>query len=224
MRVGPVNDTGDWLRNGQGRTLSSDEYREALLDYIPRYYEDGMPLDIVLMGVFSASPDNPDRFNLPPCREGCDDPNRSILACARLTMELYGDGRPAICDELGPDFVGAPPVASDDPAAATMPLRDQLTTGSPYLNLLDRRCEEMHEANPECVACPYLRYCGGGCRASAFRAEGDFIKKDPEACRFFKGGWAKRVIEAVRGIRPDATSPYSDDPLFLREGIRPESV
>ena len=59
MRVGPVNDTGDWLRNSQGRTLSANEYREAILEYIPRYYEDGMPLDIILLGMFSASPYNP---------------------------------------------------------------------------------------------------------------------------------------------------------------------
>ena len=215
MRVGPVNDTGDWLRNSQGRTLSANEYREAILEYIPRYYEDGMPLDIILLGMFSASPYNPDHFNLPPCREGCDDPNRSIFACARLTMQLYGDGRPAICDELGPDFVDALPVASDDPAATTMPLREQLTTGSPYLNLLDRRCQEIFEANPTCAACPYLRHCGGGCRAMARQTGGTIIDRDLDTCSFFNDGWARKVIETVRSVRPEATSPYSDDPLFL---------
>ncbi|MBQ9005052.1 MAG: radical SAM protein [Atopobiaceae bacterium] len=215
MRVARVNDSGDWLSNGQGLTLSSDEYREAILDYIPHYYEDGMPLHIILLGMFSASPDEPNRYNLTPCREGCDDPNRSILFCARLTMQLYADGRPAICDELGPDFVGGLPVASDDPAAATMPLREQLTTGSPYLNLLDRRSKEIFEANPTCVACPYLRYCGGGCRAMAHQAGGTIIDRDLDTCGFFNDGWARKVMETVSRAQPEARSPYSDNPLFI---------
>ena len=129
-------------------------------------------------------------------------------------MQLYADGRPAICDELGPDFVGAPPVASDDPAAATMPLREQLATGSPYLDLLDRRCQEILDANPRCAACPYLRYCGGGCRAAAHQAGGDIVGRDPDTCGFFNDGWARKVIQAVGRARPEATSPYSDEPLF----------
>lgn len=214
MRIGRVNDMGDWVRNSQGRTLSIDECRTAFLDYLPRYYEDGMPLQIVLSGMFAASPEQPDWYSLPPGCEDGDDPNRLLFACARSTMQLYADGRPAICEDFGPDFVGAPPVVSDDPACPTMPLRDQLTTGSPYLQLFDRRCGELHRANDDCAACPYLRYCGGGCRAAARQAGGSLLSKDPDTCSFFRGGWAQKVVQTMRRIRPEAMSPVSNDPRF----------
>ena len=214
MRVSPVNDVGDWVRNGQGRTLAADEYRAAALDYLPRYYEDGMPMGIVFSGMFSAEPGRPDRYGLPPCCGNGDDAGRPLFACTRLTMQLYADGRPAVCDDLGPDFVGAPPVASDDPACRTAPLREQLSTGSPYMELMDRRCGELHQSNSECASCPYLRHCGGGCRAMARKARGSLLAKDPLTCGFFRDGWAKRVVQTMRQIRPEATSPVSDDPLF----------
>ena len=214
VRVGSVDDTGDWLRNGRGLTLSHDEFRRVLLDYLPHYYEDGMPLDIILSGVFSASPSQPDRYNLPPCIGDGDDPDRLLFACTRLTMQLYADGRPAICDELGPDFVGAPPVTSDDPTCETMPLREQLSCGSPWPQLLDRRCGEIHRANSDCATCPYLRRCGGGCRAMAHKSTNSLTGKDLSTCVFFRDGWAREVVHAMRRIRPEATSPLSDDPLF----------
>ena len=210
MRVGRVDDAGEWLRNGQGLTLSEDEHREAVLRYLPHYFEDGMPLELFLSGMISLSPDHPHRYNLPPFTEDGDDPDRTLFKCARLTMQLYGDGRPAICDGLGPDFVDAPPVASDDPTQQTMPLQEQLSTGSPYMRLMDMHCDEFHEANPDCAACPHLSYCGGGCRSLAMKACGSILGKDPSACSFFCDGWAEKVVQVMKRIDPHATFPESE--------------
>ena len=49
----------------------------------------------------------------------------------------------------------------------------------------------------------------------ACQTGGTVVDRDPDTCGFFNDGWARKVMETVSRIRPEATSPYSDDPLFL---------
>lgn len=215
IRVGGVNDIGDWTHNSHGRTLDIDSIYEEMLRYLPHYYEDGMPMSMTLAGLFAADPERPDLYNLPLCKPNGDKESVPLFSCTRNVMQLYADGRPAVCDNLGPEFVDALPVASDDPTCETMPLQVQLSTGSPYMRLMDMRRGELCQANQECATCPYLRLCGGGCRAAAYASSGSILGTDKRSCVFFRGGWASRVIQAMREIRPDATTPTMNDPLFL---------
>ena len=216
VRIGCVSDMGDWLRNGKGLSLTQDEYREAALRYIPTYYDDGMPLPLILSGVFSASPQKPDAFALAPCQLEEDDGSGLLFSCARLTPQIYADGRIAICDDLDADFVGMPPMASDDPGAEVTTLAEALSTGSRYMGLMDIRRRDFFAQNPDCASCDYLRLCGGGCRANANTATGSVLGRDPITCSFFKDGWAQKVVELVRGVRPTAT-------LVRPESTRPHA-
>lgn len=218
LRVGRVNDMGEWLRNGADQTPTYEEYLEAVLRYIPQYYEDGMPLGLTISGAIVVSPQDPSRYVLAPHRPGLERGARLLLSCARPLLQIYPDGRPAICEVLGPDFVGMPPIACDEPGRQTMGLADVLSAGSAYMELMDTRCESFHARNAECRDCPYLRVCGGGCRASAYQAGGTMFGKDPQACAFYRDGWAQRIIDVLRVVRPDATSSLSNDPLFQRGG------
>lgn len=217
--VGCVNELGDWLRNGAGQTPAYEEYVEACLRYIPQYYEDGMPLPLTLSGVFATSPSDPMHYTFAPHHPGFVSESRLLFACARPLLQIYPDGRPAICDALGPDFVGMPPMASDDDEQETASLADVLSTGSAYMEFMDMRCASFHSRNAECRECPYLRICGGGCRAFAYQASGTIFEKDPQTCKFFRDGWAEKVVNLLRAVRPEATSPLKDDPLF--QGERP---
>lgn len=218
VRVGHVNDTGEWLEHGRGMTLTRDEHLEAVLRYIPEYYEDGMPLPLILSGAYAATPEEPDRYEIAPCHPGGDDLSKPTLSCARHTLQLYPDARPAICEDLGPDFVGMLPIASDDPDQPTTTLSEVLSTGSPYMRLMELPREELLAANPECARCPYLRLCGAGCRASARSATGSFLAKDSDTCAIFREGWVPRIMAAARAAHPGATCAWDDDPLFQGQG------
>lgn len=56
LKTNPVGDVGEWKKNGNGVSISTDELFELYLDYVPYYYEDGMPLSLMLGGFFAADP------------------------------------------------------------------------------------------------------------------------------------------------------------------------
>jgi len=214
LRMGRVEDLGDWNAHGVGMTPSYGEYYERVIYYIPAYYEDGMPLALTLSGVFSASPDNPAAYALAPCQPDAAAAGKIVFGCVRHMMQLFPDGRPVLCDVLDPDHVSMPPIASDDPAVETTTLADVLSTGSAYMEQLDLRRRSFLERTPECRECVYLRMCGGGCRANAYNESGSIMGRDPAACAFFKEGWAKRVVDTMRTTCPEATCAQRDDELF----------
>lgn len=67
LKVTPISDVGAWHQNGHksSEPLSFEELFRLYLDYIPSYYEDGMPLAVQLGGFFSADPQSPDKYDLP---------------------------------------------------------------------------------------------------------------------------------------------------------------
>lgn len=44
LHVGCVNAMGEWVHNAGALTPTFEEYLEAVLGYVPQYYEDGMSL------------------------------------------------------------------------------------------------------------------------------------------------------------------------------------
>lgn len=72
---------GEWLqRNGQG-AMSIEDMCKMYLEYIPHYYEDGMPMNIAFTSFFSANRDNPDKYNILCYREEYD-PSKTLLCTA----------------------------------------------------------------------------------------------------------------------------------------------
>ena len=151
VRVGHVNDLGAWTQNGRDMTLDYPTYIKALVDYIPAYYADGMPLPVNLSGAFAASPAQPDSFSIVPCHLDADNPSEPIFYCTRPALRLYPDARPALCEELDADSVDSLPIASDDPSQQTTSLQEVLSTGSPYMDLLDVPRSQLLANNDECA-------------------------------------------------------------------------
>ena len=85
-------------------TLDYPTYIKALVDYIPAYYADGIPLPVNLSGAFAASPAQPDSFSIVPCHLDADNPSEPIFYCTRPALRLYPDARPALCEELDADL------------------------------------------------------------------------------------------------------------------------
>ncbi len=188
LKTNPVSNVGAWLEGGYGESISKEELYQLYLDYIPHYYEDGMPLSIMLGGFFWVNNRNPDKF-LVPLQKSCQDPDKMcICGHARQVMYISAEGRTLPCLALsGMD------IQEEFPLIGEIGL-SQCLTNSRYMRMIDTRVSEYFEHNPECAACEYAKECIGGCRAAALETTpNDIMGKDTFACELFRGGWVPKI-------------------------------
>ncbi|MBP3866845.1 MAG: radical SAM protein [Eggerthellaceae bacterium] len=188
VRIGVMTDRGNWLANGRDMTLSPREFFELGLRCIRDYYEDGMPVMLELSNMFAATPDLPDVFWLLPYQRRRDGDDALYFSCARRSLQIYPDARPAAYDKIDASFLELDPIAADDPSLRTVPLSTLLSSGSAYMDLLDMRCSKALEMGSPCSTCKYYTVCLGGCHAQAHEAFGSIYERDPVACEFWAGG------------------------------------
>ena len=93
LKTTPVSNVGAWKEGGYGESVSIDELYQMYLDYIPCYYEDGMPLSLQLGGFFSATPERPGEYDIPSVKH-CGDPDKAcVCGHARMVMYISAEGR-----------------------------------------------------------------------------------------------------------------------------------
>ena len=199
LKTNPISDVGAWKDGGYGPSISMEELYQLYLDYIPQYYEDGMPLSLQLGGFFSAHPKKPDRFDI-PLMKSCSNPEKTcICGHARMVMYISAEGRALPCMALsGMDIQNEFPLIPELGLAKCI-------TDSRYMRLIDTRASEYLELNPKCAACEHAKQCLGGCRAAALESTPDNIMTpDPYACGLFSGGWVSKITETMKKVRPEA--------------------
>ena len=195
LKTNPISNVGAWKEGGYGESISLEELYQVYLDYIPQYYEDGMPLALQLGGFFGASPKRPERYDIPSVKH-CTNPEKTcVCGHARMVMYISAEGRALPCMALsGMD------IQEEFPLIPELGL-SQCITDSRYMRLIDTRASEVLDHNPECKACEYAMQCLAGCRASALETTpGDILAPDRAACRIFKGGWAEKIHETMRAV------------------------
>lgn len=200
LKTNPICDVGAWKEGGYGESISVEELYQVYLDYIPKYYEDGMPLSLQLGGFFSASPDDPQYYDI-PSRKNCSNPEKTcVCGHARMVMYISAEGRALPCMALsGMD------IQQEFPLIPEMGLAGCLTD-SRYMRLLDTRAAEILDHNPECRECEHAMECLGGCRASALETTpDDILAPDRATCVLFKGGWAEKIEKVMQAIMPEST-------------------
>jgi len=197
LKTTPISNVGAWKEGGYDESISTDELYELYLDYIPRYYEDGMPLSLMLGGFFSASPDKPQEYDIPSMKN-CSNPAKTcVCGHARMVMYISAEGRALPCMALsGMDIQEEFPLIPEIGLA-------QCITDSRYMQLIDTRATEVLEHNPECGTCEHALQCLAGCRASALETDPtDILAIDRAACAIFRGGWVERIHQAMAEIDP----------------------
>lgn len=196
MKINQVSDLGAWSENGYGKdALSYDELYRLFLDYIPQYYEDGMPLSIQLGGFFYATAREPDKYEIPVLKE-CDNPEKMcVCGHARHVMYISPEGRVLPCFSLsGMD------VQYEFPLITEVGLAECLTD-SYYMKVIDTRASELMKHNARCETCEYVKKCLCGCRAAALESYPDDIMGIDEAtCRMYQGGWIERIQDTMKQL------------------------
>lgn len=200
LKTTPISNVGAWKENGYGESISMDELYQLYLDYIPCYYEDGMPLALQLGGFFMADPDDPEDYAIPSVKNCSRPESTCVCGHARMVMYISAEGRTLPCMALsGMD------IQEEFPLITEIGL-SKCITDSRYMRLLDTRASEVLAHNAECRTCPHALDCLGGCRAAALEfTPGDILAPDKAACAIFKGGWVEKITALMKEIRPGAT-------------------
>lgn len=199
LKTNPIADVGAWKEGDYGETISMDELFKLYLDYIPYYYEDGMPLSLQLGGFFSASPRNPNKYDIPSIKSCSNPDNHCVCNHARMVMYISAEGRALPCMALsGMDIQKNYPLITELGVSKCI-------TESSYMDLINTRASTVLEHNPECTDCEYALQCLGGCRASALETTpDDILGRDMACCAIFKGGWVSKIDSIMKEIRPEA--------------------
>ena len=211
LKTNPIANVGEWQKNKCGESLDNAELFQLYLDYLPHYYEDGMPLSLMLGGFFSATPKKPDRWDVPLYHYPKDPKTSCVCSHARTVLYISPEGRALPCMSLsGMDIQDRFPLIPEIGLA-------QCLTDSFYMDFINTRADKVLEHNPECADCRYQRWCLGGCRASGLDGSGqiDLLYKDPAGCAMFSDGWLKRLIALMQRIRPTASGPVTRDETLM---------
>lgn len=187
---GTAHDSGNWRNEGESHKLSTEELYAAYLELIPRYFEEGSPIDITLGGFFEC--DRGSREYAIPMKKHVDE-SGPLCPAACNTLYIAADGKLLPCMPLA-----GLPLQEEMPSLNDMTLAQALSD-SPYLKLIKAPVSDLMEHNPECASCEHRRVCGGGCRAAALVAseDNDYLGRDPKTCAFFKGGYEDRIRRVV---------------------------
>ena len=203
LKVSGVTMTDLWRINNKGNALTQEEYLEAMLEYIPRYYEAGCPIDVMLGGVIYLHPNG--HYELISDRYDGTEKTLNCYLCgtARWSSYITPEGRLLPCIAM---------TASSKqfcfPKVQEIGLKQGLSS-SYYMKFVDGRVKDLLSANPECAACVYRLKCGGGCRAGALLSDDcDLMGCDRSMCAMWKNGYAERILKAAR--EAEAQYPVKD--------------
>lgn len=198
-------DVGEWLkRNGQG-SMSIEDMCNMYLEYLPHYYEDGMPMSVQFTSFFRANKKFPDKYSI-TCYTEEYDPSQIILCTAiRNWAYISPEGRVLPCTVFdGFDIKNDYPTIFEKNFA-------ECVSASNFTKLVKMTTRELHEANEQCRTCEFNRHCTGGCRPSVlYLGEKNLMATNKIECALHKGGWVKRIAETVQKARPTAECPVKD--------------
>ena len=189
IKFSEVSNTPRWKKNAAGNDMPTREYVEAVLQYIPDFYADGMPVQILFSGVVWLYKDSTEYQLVAEFDEGMESClKRHICGALRSTCYIAPDGRLLPCMPIAsvPDLSIFPKLQDIGLQAA---LKDSF-----LMEFADRRVSDLLKVCKSCRECPYHLRCGGGCRASAvMEGEHSLMGPDPFRCLMWKEGYVKKV-------------------------------
>lgn len=196
MKIGNVSPQGEWLAYPE-HYLSQAETYEAFLEYIPQYFEDGMPLSIGLEGFFSYEKPEEKLHSIHE-KDIPEEYFGKATMCGHVRRDMYVSPQGNVLPCMS--MVGSP-IEQQFPNMFETPLEEILDRKSLYMDMIGFTVKDFMEHNPECKTCEYRTKCCGGCRAIAVRNHPtDYLAKDLVTCEYFKGGWMNKKNDLLRKL------------------------
>ncbi len=190
LKMGVASPTGRW-KNEASHFITEDEAFQAILEYIPQYVEDGMPLSVRFCTLIDFNKEQR-TIRIPAMifngREGAV----KAPACGSVRRSLYisPKGKVLPCMPMGGTAIDP-----DFESILEMDL-SQILTKSHYRDMCDVCMGDCIGHNEKCRECKYRFACGAGCRAVACGETGrDYMAVDESECHFFQSGWFEKARE-----------------------------
>lgn len=213
MRVIRTSESPRWKENAGGACLELEEYYENMLEFISRYalvsgterIEYGKPvgsiqkkhkMDIDIWQFLTLFPQE-ESYWLRPVEYAAGEYRASMPVCrgTRGMVAVAADGNVYPCMQMSGYYSAKGEFMGNVKNEGLQPI---LQKGK-YLSEVCTTVGQLSEHNPTCAACPYFKYCGGGCRVLAIALTGDKFGIDPAKCLFFQKGWHRKIAETLRG-------------------------
>ena len=205
VRIIYAGNLGEWLKRNNQEAMSIEDMCNMYLEYLPHYYEDGMPVNLELFEFFIANKDNPDKYSIMFYREEYD-PCCDVL-CRPIRNYAYispvGIVLPCILLDCFDDVRKTYPTIFEKNFA-------ECISAPKFLNLVKMTTSDIHKVNAKCRTCKFNKHCTGGCRVSALYSGGDLMARSQITCALYHGGWVKKIVETVQKARPTAECPVKD--------------
>ena len=197
LKVSPVTPSGAWLTQDQQLTPSDEEVMETYLAYVPHFFEDGAPLQLMLSGLFFSAKGGT-HAQVPSAKYDGTERSRHCNICGSARSELYisADGRALPCMPMS-----GLSIEREFPKITEIGLREVLKD-SVYMRWVGMTLGEYLEHNKQCAGCAYRYICGGGCRAGGVMRRGDYTGTDEATCKIFKNGYYTRMKGLIDRYAP----------------------
>lgn len=184
--------TGRW-KNETEHFISADEAYQAILDYIPQYIADGMPVSAQFSGIIEFDRETGD-ITIPFRRFSGRAGAERAYACDTVKNAIYISPQGTVLPCM--TFGGTAMESSFD-SILERHLSDILSD-SHYRDTCLTQVRDCIQHNERCRGCVYRLACGAGCRACACGDTGtDYLAIDPDTCHFFRHGWYDRTLGII---------------------------
>lgn len=192
LRFGSISQTDLWKKNSCGNDMTEGEYLDAMLDYIPRFFEDGMPVELLIGGVVFLHKDSTEYHVVAERYDGTEDClDCHLCGAVRSSCYITPEGRLLPCMPMT-----ACKEQEQFARFQDIGLRQGLSD-SYYMQFVDKRVKDLLAVNEKCGACPYRLKCGGGCRAAALMQTGDLMGPDPDLCYLWENGYVEKIHQVA---------------------------
>ena len=210
LKINRSQEVGEWEKQDIDIRLTLAETVKAYADYIPQFFADDAPLNLVLDGSFSFDKEYEEAYvsYIRPCPA---EREKTMLSCPSLAQGFYigAEGMVVPCMMMADH-----PFSKRFPNLHTTPLREILGD-SELMKLSQTKVADVRDGNDECRKCPYLDKCSGGCRQAALVTSGNYYGPERTVCEFFRNGWDELIQQVM-------DQPYKD--YLQRNNIKPKEI
>lgn len=196
MRVIRTTEAPRWELTSPDSSLPILEYYDKMLEFAKRYQEEEIPMELDIWLFLRLFPKHkiysivpiascPESFHLhiPLCRD------------VRSMVAISSDGQVVPCLQMSGGLAERGIYLNN---VKDTPLKE-IVSRSDYSALALATVFHRLLANPKCPACPYFKYCLGGCPALGLLSSGedrDYFHEDYTKCLFFENGYYDKIVEA----------------------------
>ena len=158
LKVSPAVVLGNWAKTSLQYGLSTEQVYDCYLKYIRQFFQNKMPISIMLGGCFSCKKDSI-KYGVPYIKYNSkvDYNRKSICGHARNCLYISPEGFVLPCmvfsnTSLKNKFAKIPDTKLE-----------KVLSDSYYMKLIDARLQDYFDHNLECGNCEHRVACGGGC-------------------------------------------------------------